>query len=166
MLGAGRQVTQTLWVSGGSDRQSARVRAWGEPLPKCTGWNWIHTDTRLRADQDKQTPPDSVSATHIHRLTYTCTHHNCVLINARGRRKVITFVCISGSDYWSDSKVKSLGPRLLLPCLPTTSLRLHPFLSCLLFCLGSKAHECEHRFTLDLLQTLVLRFPNWFLKWW
>lgn len=29
VLGIGRQVTQTLWVSGGSDRQSARVRVWG-----------------------------------------------------------------------------------------------------------------------------------------
>lgn len=165
MLGAGRQVTQTLWVSGGSDRQSARVRAWGGENHYQNALAEIRSiQIPDRADQDKQTPPDSVSATHIHRLTYTCTHHNCVLINARGRRKVITFVCISGSDYWSDSKVKSLGPRLLLPCLPTTSLRLHPFLSCLLFCLGSKAHECEHRFTLDLLQTLVLRFSNWFLK--
>lgn len=45
-----------------------------------------------------------------------------------GRRKVITFVCISGSDYWSDSKVKSLGLKLLLLSLPTTVLQAaaHP----------------------------------------
>ncbi|MEQ2263038.1 hypothetical protein XENORESO_002320 [Xenotaenia resolanae] len=68
-----------------------------------------------------QTPPDSVSATYTHtgKHTGTHTHRNCALINARGRRKVITFVCISGSDYRSDSKVKSLGLKLLLPSLPT-----------------------------------------------
>lgn len=39
----------------------------------------------------------SVSA---HTRTHTpCTRYSHVLINARGRRKVITFVCIWGSDY-------------------------------------------------------------------
>lgn len=59
---------------------------------------------------------------NTHRQTRTCTHHSRVLINARGRRKVITFVCISGSYYWSDSKVKSLGMRLPLLYLTTTTL--------------------------------------------
>lgn len=53
-----------------------------------------------------------------------------------GRRKVITFVCLSGSYYRSDSEAKPLGrPLLLSPPTP----RLHPILSASLSCMNSQA---------------------------
>lgn len=76
----------------------------------------------------------SVSArTHTRTYTRTYTHtrhmHIHVLINDRGRRKVITLVCISGSDYCSGSKAKPLGLRLLLFLTTTPPFRLQPILS-------------------------------------
>lgn len=116
-------------------RQSLCICVCGEEST-ITKMHWLKLDPyRYQTESwSRQADATRQCECNTHRQPRTRTHHNCVLINARGRRKVITFVCISGSDYWSDSKVRSLGPRLLLLSLPTTTLQATSHPVCLSVC--------------------------------
>lgn len=131
--------THTVCFSGGpesGDRKHVLVYREESAITKM---HWLKLDPYRYQTESWSRHADATRQCECN--TRAHTHRNCALINARGRRKVITFVCISGSDYRSDSKVKSLGLRLHLPSLPTHTPQAASHPVCRSSWTGSNAHS-------------------------